>query len=278
MIKNKLNDIFLCPLHGESISTKDNIVSCDCKQYKVEDEQIVVLNEDLANIPAALTRDKQAKGYLEHDKHLVHTYILKKWINNIPNGLFKKMILDLGCGPGPTPRLLLERGAMNVFSVDFSIESLRINRINCNTYKNKPIYLLQDLRKIRLKKNSISILLMTDFLQHIINKNERDIFLRQAFDSLIPGGYYYLSFMNINIKNYLKGDIYGEFASGSILYERLNYKNVIDSFPENITVDNIIPLNISNNILLDSMLSRLPFSSLLSRWIVIQGRKIYDDN
>jgi SAM-dependent methyltransferase len=278
MIQSKFNNIFLCPLHGEGISVKGNIVSCDCKEYKVEDDQIVVLNEDLVNIPATLTRDKQAKGYLEHNKHLTHTYILQKWIDNIPNALLKKMILDLGCGPGPTPRLLLERGGMNIFSVDFSIESLRINRINCNTYTNKPIYLLEDIRKIRLKKNSISILLMTDFLQHIVNKNERDIFLKEAFDSLIPGGYYYLSFLNINIKNYFKGDIYGEFSSGSILYERLSCKNVIDSFPENITVDNIIPLNISNNILLDSMIRHLPFSRLLSRWIVVQGRKIPDDN
>jgi hypothetical protein len=76
----------------------------------------------------------------------------------------------------------------------------------------------------------------------------------------------------------LKNDIVGSFSSGMIKYERLNYKKVISSFPNNIVVDRIIPMNISHDAVFDRLLCSFPFANFFSRMIVIQGRKKYDDN
>ena len=48
----------------------------------------------------------------------------------IPERVYKQ-VLDIGCGPGPTTRMLLESGARDILSVDFSINSLRINKDIC---------------------------------------------------------------------------------------------------------------------------------------------------
>jgi len=45
-----------------------------------------------------------------------------------------------------------------------------------------------------------------------------------------------------------------------------------------IIVDQVIPMNISNNVVFDRLLCALPFSNLFSRMIIVQGRKISDDN
>ncbi len=57
---------------------------------------------------------------------------------------------------------------------------------------------------------------MCDFLQHLGGHEARSAFLSKAFSWLAPGGYFYLSFFNFNIKNYLKGDLRGHFADGAI--------------------------------------------------------------
>ena len=57
----------------------------------------------------------------------------------------------------------------------------------------------------------------------------------------------FCSFFNINVKNYLSNDIFGSFSAGSIKYERLDYNEVISSFPDNIIVESVIPMNIFNN-------------------------------
>ena len=188
---------------------------------------------------------------------------MKAWMSNIPTKLLKGSILDFGCGPGPTTKMLLEIGASKILSVDFSINSLRVNMDACHVHQVKPIYVLQDIRKIRIKKGSVSVLVMADFLQHIINIDDRKAFLKNAFNSLEPGGSFFLSFFNINIKIYLKNDIKGSFNEGAIKYERLNYKEVISHFPKDIIVDKIIPMNISHNAFFDKIVSFLPFSHFL---------------
>ena len=281
MLLDKIEYILLCPLCGRKNVKVINdrvIASCCNTVFKLEENQIIIFDDTLFSIPEVITRDKQAKKYLMHSYLPTQISRMKRWISNIPKQLLTGITVDLGCGPGPTTEMLLEIGAKNILSVDFSINSLRINKDICKHNAGKPIYILQDIRGINLRESSISVLVMADFLQHITEKNERDNFINKVMKYLVPGGYFFLSFFNINIKNYLKNDIAGSFSSGKIKYERLNYKKVISSFPDNIIVDQVIPMNISNNAVFDRLLCALPFSNLFSRMIIVQGRKISDDN
>ena len=99
-------------------------------------------------------------------------------------------------------------------------------------------------------------------------------FLSKAFEWLAPGGFFYLTFFNFNIKNYLKGDAHGSFARGAIRYERLLHKEVLKALPRNIAVDSVIPLNIFHSVILDRLASGLPGARYLARMIAICGRKI----
>ena len=281
MLLEKIENILFCPVcRANCLKVINNklIASCCSTTFMVEGNQIIVFDNTLLSIPEVRTRNNQAKGYLLHSKFPTQISRMKKWMSNIPEKLLDGIILDLGCGPGPTTKMLLEIGARKILSSDFSINSLRINQDICQNHASKPIYLLQDIRNIKLRKNSISVLVMADFLQHITDENERVALLNNAFDSLIPGGYFFLSFFNINIKNYLKNDIKRSFSYGTIKYERLNYKKVISSLSENIIVDRVIPMNISHNAIFDRLLCALPFSNLFSRMVVIQGRKMSDEN
>ena len=281
MLFKEIDDIILCPYCGKNclFSIKNAfIASCCNAEFKIEENQIIIFDDTLFSKPEVYIRDKQAKSYLIHSKFPTQISRMKAWMSNIPRKLLQGSILDFGCGPGPTTKMLLEIGASKIISVDFSINSLRVNMDTCHVHQVRPIYVLQDVRKIRIKKGSVSVLVMADFLQHIIDIDDRKAFLKNAFNSLLPGGFFFLSFFNINIKNYLKKDIKGSFNEGAIKYERLNYKEVISHFPNDIIVDKIIPMNISHNAFLDKIISFFPFSHLFSRMIVIQGRKHYDVN
>ena len=275
MSLNLIEDVILCPSCGGDIKIiEENIFSSCCNtKFRVEDNQIIIFDNTISFNAEARSRNKQAEGYLLHDKFPAQISILKRWISKISCKLIDGAVLDIGCGPGPSTRMLLESDARDILSVDFSINSLRINKDICKVYEHKPIYLLQDIRNLKLRRSSVSILVMADFLQHIIEKDERDNFIKEAMNSLIPGGYFFLSFFNINVKNYLRNDISGSFSSGSIKYERLDYNEVISSFPNNIIIESIIPMNIFHNAIFDRWICSLPFAKLFSRMIVIEGRK-----
>ena len=276
----KIQDVFLCPLHGKELKIINNkiITSCCNKKLHVDNNNILVFDENISSYSEVKVRDNQAKGYLTYDKFPTQISRMQKWMDSIPKYLLTGATLVLGCGPGPTTNMFLEIGAKNILSIDFSINSLIINKNICQQHSEKPIYVLQCIKDMKLKENSISVLVMADFLQHITVEKERNKFLNNVFKSLIPDGYFFLSFFNCNIKNYLKNDIEGSFSNGNIKYERLNYKKVINSFPNNIIVDRVIPMNISHHSVFDRLLCSLPFANLFSRMIVIQGRKINNEN
>ena len=73
-----------------------------------------------------------------------------------------------------------------------------------------------DLNDTFFVPDSTDVLLMADFLQHLGPEAVQRRFLRNAFEALRPGGRFYLSFFNTNLKNRLKSDINGSFADGAI--------------------------------------------------------------
>jgi SAM-dependent methyltransferase len=168
------------------------------------------------------------------------------------------------------PSCLLNRG-YTVIAIDFSAVSLEINRRNCTFGASEGIFVRSDLNRLSLLKNSCDVIVMADFLQHLGSRDSRERLLGQVFNGLVNGGSYYLSFFNINIRNYLKNDIHGGFAGGRIRYERLAPLNIAREFPKQIRINSILPMNIAHNAKLDRLLAKMPFSMLFARMAVITG-------
>ena len=126
MYIDKIENIFLCPVcEMDSVSViKNNVVATCCNiEYKVEQGQIVVFDDAVFSLAEAKTRDNQAQDYLIHSKFPTQIDRMNRWMLNIPKHLLDGIMLDLGCGPGPTTKMLLDIGARNIFAVDFSIKS-----------------------------------------------------------------------------------------------------------------------------------------------------------
>jgi hypothetical protein len=118
------------------------------------------------------------------------------------------------------------------------------------------------------------VLVMADFLQHLGSREQRETLLRKAIEAMKPGGRFYLTFFNLNIKHFLRGDVHGAYSSGRIRYERLTPENVVDSLPESANILSIRPMNIVNSSFgLDRALSFVPGARYLGRMIELTGLK-----
>ena len=225
----------------------------------------------------AVVRDRQAFGYLKHKigylkhkKHSVHIDLITKFLANIPPG--GGAVLDLGCGPGPTTKLLAGKG-FSVTAVDFSPESLRLNAESCAELSPPPTFVCADLRTWQPERDVAEGLMMSDFLQHIGDAKTQKAALSRYFSGLKPGGWFYLSFMNFNLKNRIKGDREGVW-SGAIPYRRMNAYEVAAMLPEGVRPLAAQYANISHDTRLDAVLRRLPGAQWMARWALISGRKL----
>ena len=198
---------------------------------------------------------------------------VKRFLAGLPAQVNEKPVLELGCGPGPYTRILLE-SRYDVIAVDFSEASLSINREANLGDLERVCYVKADLNSLQLSPDCTNLLLMCDFLQHLGNHEVRTAFIRKAFDWLAPGGYFYLTFFNFNVVNYLKGDLHGHFAAGAIRYERLLYKEVLRALPASAAIDSVVPVNIFHDVVRDRLAATMPGAKWLSRMIAISGRKV----
>jgi SAM-dependent methyltransferase len=220
--------------------------------------------------PEVRTRDAQAAGYLQHRKFPTQMDRLNRFIERCARGVTGH-VLDLGCGPGPTTKMLLDVG-FHVVAVDFSRRSLELNAERCGA-KRGALFVHADLTRIRFAPNSVDGLMMADFLQHLVDAEVQRAFLERAFKALRPGGWFFLSFFNVNIKHRLNGDIVGSYAKGSMPYRRLTPREVRKMLPHGVSVWSVEPMNIAHTPRLDRLASRLPFTHALARMSVITGKR-----
>ena len=236
-----------------------------CVQYS--------LSETLDQIPEVGTRDRHADGYLRHAKFPTQISRVEHFLQSLSGRNSEDVACDLGCGPGPYTSMLAGQG-YRVIAVDFSIRSLALNRSSLRATERAAVtYVRADLNELRMAPESVDLLLMCDFLQHLGGQSARTAFLTKAFGWLRSGGRFYLTFFNVNIKNYLKNDLRGSFANGSIAYERLRHRDVVSSLPAGVAVDTITPLNIFSGAMADRLASAIPGASVLSRMIALSGSK-----
>ena len=80
-------------------------------------------------------------------------------------------------------------------------------------------------------------------------------------------------FFGLNIKNYLKNDVHGDFSGGAIRYERLTSSNVLSGFGADAKINSVLPMNIVHSIFLDRILTRIPGAKYFARIMVITGVK-----
>lgn len=257
----------VCPECGSGLNPVDK--SCECGHYLMLDNMI------LANIhgdPEMECRDKQASGYIGHSKFPTQIASFRDWMRGAIDSNKSMAVLELGCGPGPYTAILSNAGCRTL-AVDFSRESLKINKEGVRA-SIRCTFLQQDLNKIIIPEMGFDAVVMADFIQHLGGRSQREILLSKAIEVLKPGGFFYLTFFNINIKHYMRGDVHGEYASGHIRYERLTPENVIDSLPASARTLSVRPMNIVNSSYwLDRSISYLPGARFLGRMFEITGVK-----
>jgi SAM-dependent methyltransferase len=265
-----------CPSCAREVEldSNDAPATCGCGTVLGVESGLVAYSSrpGLRGIPEVAARDGEADGYLQHAKFPIQRFRVKQFLAGLPDWLKKRPVIELGCGPGPHTRSLLEAD-YDVIAVDFSEKSLLINRDANLDYAGRVCYVKADLNALKMSPDCTNLLLMCDFLQHLGSADVRAAFIRKAFDWLAPGGYFYLTFFNLNVVNYLKGDLRGTFAGGAIHYERLLYKEVVKAFPQSVCVGSVVPLNIFHDVVPDRLAAMLPGAKWLSRMIAISGRK-----
>lgn len=227
----------------------------------------------ISHIPEKAIRDRQASGYLRHSKFPTQISRVEEFIDEYSGLAGGDIALDLGCGPGPYTRLLADRG-LAVLGVDFSDVSLRVNAEHVGV-RNRVGYVQADLNDFFVQPDSVSVLLMADFIQHLGGFEKQKTFLERALSGLRRGGVFYLSFFNANAKNRLKDDLEGSWCDGQIAYRRSTPNDIKRALPGTVRVLREYPMNISHNAVLDRWLSRIPMARHLSRMYVLVGQRTH---
>lgn len=139
-------------------------------------------------------RDNEASSYLRHWKFPTQSFRVKQFLAGLPPQAVAKPVLELGYGPGPYTRMLLEP-SYDVIAVDFLAQSLLINRQATLGAAAHVCYVQADLHDLAMTQESTSLLLMCDSLQHLGDQDARNRFLTKAFSWLAPGGFFCIEFL-----------------------------------------------------------------------------------
>ena len=263
--------------------------ACNCSSWRLEtkhlycepcgysvnltDHGIVIYSSDaLIGCEEYVTRDKKAHSCLEHRKLPTQVTSISTFLSVIPDQFKNEKVLNLGCGSGPSTALLHEHGFNDVTAIDFSMERLKVNKQGLPDDERR-WFVRADLNQVDFAPERCGLLMMADFLQHLGDWQDQKHFLVKASNALMKGGRFYLSCFNLNIKNYLRGDIHGSYSNNTIQYTRMHYKEISKLLPDNLVIDEFYPMNIFHSPVMDNLARKIPGAFLLGRMLVVTGRR-----
>ncbi len=270
-----LHNLVICSACGEPLSfTQDGARQCcDGPNGSALRSGFIIHDTSHGNaLPQEMmVRDQDAFNYLSHPKFPTQIDRLNRFVRSKSEKENGGIVLDLGCGPGPTTGIVLDAGYKAV-AVDFSIQSLAVNAQHCAARPDHALFVQGDLNTIEFSQSAFDGLMMADFLQHIGSAETQMAFLHKIFRALKPGGWFYLSFFNTSVVDRLKGDLEGR--RGNIPYRRLSLREVRGMLPKGAVAEKESVMNIFNRPRLDRVATALPLAPLLAKMAVIEGQRI----
>jgi len=112
--------------------------------------------------------------------------------------IFKKKLLDLGCGQG-RDSLYFSGLGYAVTAVDYSSQALAF-------IKDKNITLVQqDLRSLDFPENSFDIV-YSNLVFHCLKSEELPFIFSEIYQLLVPGGFFFFAMKKKDDKNYGQGE------------------------------------------------------------------------
>ena len=102
-------------------------------------------------------------------------------------GLKPRTVADLACGTGSTTRILARRG-YQVTAVDLSEEMLTEAMDKCADLEQLPVFVHQNLARLRLPRAVDMAVCFLDSLDYILDPADCAAAIRQTYKALNPGG------------------------------------------------------------------------------------------
>ena len=106
-------------------------------------------------------------------------------------------ILDLACGDGRYSFALQKRGFPHVTGLDLSLCLLQCARKQTRLTTSFVNFVSADMRKLPFRSCSFNLILsMFTSFGYFVSDNENESVIHQIADSLSPGGFFYLDYLN----------------------------------------------------------------------------------
>lgn len=109
----------------------------------------------------------------------------------LQGGAHKKLV-ELGCGQAQVPCVMVRNGrlvAENIYGTDQSLEAIKL----ANQYVPGGNFSVQDLHALNYPDNFFDLCIMLETIEHL---EQPEVVLQKAFQTIKPGGLFYLSFPN----------------------------------------------------------------------------------
>ena len=132
--------------------------------------------QNLAASYDRLTNDVDYESWVD----FAHTILEKE-------GLKPRTVADLACGTGSATRILARRG-YQVTAVDLSEEMLTEAMDKCADLEQLPVFVHQNLARLRLPRAVDMAVCFLDSLDYILDPADCAAAIRQTYKALNPGG------------------------------------------------------------------------------------------
>lgn len=171
----------------------------------------------------------QYTSIAEHYDKLTYDVLYEKWAEYIVKAEKKykipgNIVLELACGTGSLSRLLCAKG-YDVISVDNSVDMLRVAQKKCESDKNPPLFLCQDMECLDLYGTVDMVVCCLDSVNYLTDLRD----LKHAFSRvslfLNHGGIFIFDIKTTAEFKRLSGSENAVSETNSFYFWQYNYDN-----------------------------------------------------